>query len=747
MGGMCLGSLVLPRVIGTRSHPLRVFACLEGAIGVFGVVLWHFLPSAASAYVALGNEQLVARVVFAAVCLLPPTMAMGATLPAIARAVDTTPSGVSWIGLFYSSNLIGAVAGTLVAGFYLLRVFDAAVATYAAAALNVLVATIAWGVARRSPALAAPATVQPELTRTRRSALVYIAIAGSGLTALSAEVLWTRLLALSFGATVYTFSLILAAFLIGLGAGSALGGFLDRQPGFRARVALAWAQMLLPIAMAWGAFVLTQVIPFWPITEAVRAEPVLTFQLDFLRALLVVLPAALLWGASVPLALASVAIPGVDSGRLVAGIYAANTVGAIAGALGTSLLLAGWLGTQHAQQLLMVCALVSGLIALRSVDGAGGMAPWVAVAAGAGLLLSVQPVPGALIAYGRLSAERSGIAAGTADAILYTGEGLHEFVAVSRGPADSLIYHAGGKAQASTVVQDMRLQVLLAHLSHLVARRPANVLVVGCGAGVTAGALSTGPGVERLTIAEIEPLVPRVASEYFATYNYGVIGNPRVSVRIDDGRHVLATTNETFDVITTDVLDPWVKGVASLYTREFFELAKRRLRPGGVVTQFVQLYQSSTDVVKSEIATFVEAFPDAIVWSNPQQGQGYDLVLLGQVEPTRIDVDQLQTRLESPAYAAVAESLKSVGIQSAVDLLSTYAGSGRDLEPWLRDADINRDRDLRLQYLAGLGLNRDERGPIYLEMQAYTKFPADLFTGSLATLESLKAAIERSLPK
>ena len=245
-----------------------------------------------------------------------------------------------------------------------------------------------------------------------------------------------------------------------------------------------------------------------------------------------------------------------------------------------------------------------------------------------------------------------------------------------------------------------------------------------------------------MTIAEIESLAPAVASTYFGDYNYRVIENPKVTVRIDDGRHVLWTSHESFDVITTDLIDPWVKGVAALFTREFFEAAKRHLRPGGVVTQFVQLYQSTEDVVKSEIGTFVETFPNTIIWGNPNKGQGYDLVLMGQVEPIRIDVDELQARLDSAPYAQVAESLRAIGISSAVQLLSTYAGSGADLTPWLRDAMINRDRNLRLQYLAGMGVGFDESVPIYRAMLQHARFPDDLITGSADSMQKLRQAIE-----
>ena len=183
------------------------------------------------------------------------------------------------------------------------------------------------------------------------------------------------------------------------------------------------------------------------------------------------------------------------------------------------------------------------------------------------------------------------------------------------------------------------------------------MLVIGCGAGVTAGAVSVDNHVNNLTIAEIEPLVPRVVSEYFGEHNFNVVQNPKTHVTIDDARHYLLTTHEKFDAITSDPLDPWVKGAATLYTREFFELAKQHLNPGGTVTLFVQLYESSPEAVKSEIGTFFEAFPNGIIWGNTHQGKGYDTVLLGQVEPTHFDVDEMQAKLDRPEYAAVKKSL------------------------------------------------------------------------------------------
>jgi spermidine synthase len=571
----------------------------------------------------------------------------------------------------------------------------------------------------------------------------------SGFTALSAQVLWTRLLSLLFGATVYTFALILAVFLFGLGIGSSIGSALSRGGG-NARVALGWCQMLLAGALAWAGYMLTESLPYWPINPSISADPWFNFQLDIVRCLWVVLPGAILWGASFPLALAAIAERGQDPGRLVGGVYAANTLGAIVGSLGAGLVMVIYLGTQQAQMVLIVVSAIAGLIMLAPVaagEGAKGRLQWAGTIAlvlatfGAGLLArNVPEVPGLLIAYGRYMATW----VPTAPTIIYKGEGLNAFVAVSETSYGVRNYHNAGKVQASSEPQDMRLQRMLGHLTHLVPASPKRALVIGCGAGVTAGAVAIGPDVEHVTIAEIEPLVPAVVSTYFAQHNYDVVNNPKVQIHIDDARHFLLTTDETFDAITSDPLDPWVKGAATLYTREFFELVKSRLNPGGIVTLFVQLYESNTEAVKSEIGTFMEAFPNGVVWGNTNNGVGYDLVVMGTVEPLTIDLDAMQAKLDDPRFAQIAQSFREIGIHSAVDLFSTYAGSARDLAPWLKDAAINRDRNLRLQYLAGMGLNLYESGPIYAQMLAHARYPEGLFTGSPDHLQALRDAMSRA---
>src|SRR5204862_7800152 len=233
-----------------------------------------------------------------------------------------------------------------------------------------------------------------------------------------------------------------------------------------------------------------------------------------------------------------------------------------------------------------------------------------------------------LVAYGRYAATRIG----QAD-IIYVGEGLNATVAVSELSNGVRNYHNACKVQASSEPQDMRLQRMLGHLTTLIPKQTKKVLVIGCGAGVTAGAVSIDPALEHETIAEIEPLVPHAVDGYFSEHNFNVVKNPKVHIRIDDARHFVETTSEKFDAITSDPLDPWVKGAAMLYTQEYFAMAKQHLNPGGVYTLFVQLYESNTEAAKSEIATFLEAFPNGVVWGNTNEGKGYDLVLMGQAEP------------------------------------------------------------------------------------------------------------------
>jgi spermidine synthase len=761
MGGMGLGSLVYLRWRGRFGHPLRIYAALELLIAVFALLVLHVLPWAGNLYSSVGSGGfggILLRGLFCAIFLLPPTMAMGATLPAAAGWLRSTPEGVSRAGFYYATNIAGGVIGCLVAGLYLLRVYDIYTATYVGVALNLVVAGVAWAVSRVTPGVPAEIAAEPPAPVVKSAGFfrspntpVYLAIAISGASALGSQVIWTRNLALLLGGTVYTFALILGSVLLGLGIGSSFGASAARNVRDPRR-ALAIIQVLAIVGLGWAAWMISHNLPYWPINPGNAPTPWHMIQVDFLRSFLVVLPAALCWGASFPLAVAAVADGRGNSSAAVARVYAANTAGAIIGALAASLILIAWLGTQQSQRLLMLLTLASVLVlllrpAMEAVSTAASRTRAGVMAVVAVLVLiatgsMVQPLPGVLVGYGRwavtwLQAQGEWI---------FVGEGMHASLAVSRRTDGTQQYHNAGKVQASSQYDDMRLQRMLGHLTTLLSKDPRNVLVIGCGAGVTAGAVSVSPAVQTQTIVEIESLVPKVVSQFFAEENHHVIDNPKVTVRIDDARHFLLTTDQKFDAITADPFDTWVKGAATLNTAEFYEEMKRHLNPGAVVTAWLPFYETTVPAIKSELATFMAAFPYTMIFGNTAGGQGYDGVLMGSMEPFEIDITELQARLESPEYAPVLKSLTDVGYGSVSQLLGTFAATGEQLKEWLAGAQINRDRNLRLQYLAGLGINNYEQAGIYSEILQQGAWPEGMFTGELSQLSVLRSEIRAGRP-
>jgi spermidine synthase len=791
MGGMCLGSLALPRLVSTARHPLRVYAALEAGIAILGVALVHVMPLIERLYTVTAGgfmPSLVLRSLLAATCLLPPTVLMGATLPAVARWVQSTPRGVSWLGLFYGGNTIGAVVGCLLAGFYLLPRYDMATAVYTAAAINLTVAGLSLAlstITRYRPSV--PGDIEspdgkPPSSETRgrtRRRMVYVAIAVSGLTGLGAEVVWTRQLSLSLGATVYTFSIILAVFLLGLGLGSGLGSLIARSSQ-RPAFALGVCQWLQAVSIAWASYMISEAMPYWPINPALALTPWSNFQLDIIRCACAVMPGAIVWGASFPLALGSVASKEQDPGRLVGSLFSANTLGAIVGAIAFSILVIPTLGTQAAQRILIGLCTASALVAWLTLFGRGrpllpsrsdarrsmlGLAAALALAVGLAIVLarSVAPPSCLSVAFGRNSATNmSQMAPGVVPekttpgeygkfdrTCSFVGEGANVSVAVTKTRSGWRYFHGAGKVQASSDPQDMRLQRMLGHLAALThkTRNPESVLVVALGAGVTAGSFVPYDSVKKIVICDIEPLVPRQVAPRFAKENYDVVSDPRTRIVLDDGRHFMRTTHEKFDVITSDPIDPWVKGCAALNTVEYYRMCRDRLNPGGVMALWMPLYESSLDAAKSLIATFFQVFPNGILWSNDTGGAGYDVVLFGSLDPLRIDVDELQGWLE--VHPNVKSSLLEAGFGAvaghdvALDLLSTYAGRASDLRDWTQGAQLNTDRNLRLQYLAGMGLNASQATLILRDVLGYYRFPRDIFVGSPEQVEKLRSTLVR----
>jgi spermidine synthase len=749
MGGLCIGSVGLSR-LNPRQHPLRIYAWLEFGVALTAILVLFALPLIQRAYIAGASHGLpgmLLRGAISAVCLLPPTILMGASLPAAARWIKSTARGASWWGLLYGVNTAGAVFGCLMAGFWLLRLYNVSIATYVAAAINVSVGAIGLLLAARTPA----DSELPEEAESMPAAgapglwTIYVTIALSGASALGAEVIWTRLMGYLLGATVYVFSIILAVFLIGLAAGSTVGSSLARTfsgPG-RARLALGWCQILQILAIAWSAYMIADSLPYWPVNPLISSSPWFNFQIDMVRCLWAVLPPALLWGASFPLALAAVATPGKDPGRLVGAVYAANTLGAIVGALGMSIVLVPGIGTRLSQCVLLYLAAAGACFALaphvrqsRSKTAAVSLA--IAVVLAVVLASKVDPIPGDVIAFGRKIMTSAGSAH-----ILYTKEGINSSVAISQWSDGAMQIDVNGHVEATNEPYDMRLQRMVGHLPGILHPNPRSVLGIGFGAGVSAGTFTRYPTIEKITICEIEPVIPPTSTRFFAREDYDVMHNPRTHIVFDDARHYLLTTTDKFDIIASDPLDVFVKGTAALYSKEYFESVKQHLNPGGIFTLYVPLYETDMRTIKSELATFFEAFPYGTIWFNNIDGQGYDTVFMGHLEPARIDLDEIQARLSRPEYAPVVESLREIEVASPLDLMTSYAGQKSDFAEWLRGAEINRDNNLKLQYLAGWGINSDMANQIYREMVKYRRPPQNLFAGSPPMVQMLLASFGR----
>ena len=750
MGGLCIGSIGFPRLRLAGRNPLLVYAALELGIGLCGILVLIAFPFIDRIYIAgvgHGLPGMLLRALIAMFCMLPPTVLMGASLPAIVRWVEHTRREASWWGLLYGGNTLGAVFGCLLAGFYLLRLYNVAIATYVAAAINIFVAAISYALAVQTrvgtvaPASTEsnPATEDVEIPADTSGLqwTIYVAIAMSGACALGAEVVWTRLMGMMLGATVYVFSIILAVFLIGLALGSAGASWLLRY--VKPRLALGWCQILLALGIAWTAYAITSLLPHW--SALVDTTPWRTLELDLARCLVAILTPAILWGASFPFAFAAAARSQKDSGRLVGGIYAANTLGAIVGALVVSLALIPWIGTQQSQRVLLLLSAAGAVVILapyawkkRSALIAAGLAVSLTIA---GLLAwKIRRIPGEVIAYGR----RVAPALGTSN-ILYTAEGRNSSVAISIGQDGSLEIDVNGHVEATTEPYDMKLQRMVGHLPALLHPDPKSVLGIGFGAGVSAGTFTRYPGIQHITICEIEPVIPPTSTRYFGKENYTVMHDPRTHIVYDDARHYVLTTQEKFDIIASDPLDVFVKGTAALYSKEYFDEVKKHLNPGGMFTLYVPLYETDLPTIKSELATFFETFPNGTIWANTRLGEGYDMVFMGQADPLKINLDELHQRLGRSDYARVAESLRDIGVYSPIDLLATYAGRKSDLDPWIQGAELNRDRDLRLQYLAGWGINSHLEGELYRQIMSYVHPPSDLFVGSPQLMQSLMGAL------
>jgi spermidine synthase len=689
MGGLGLGAWLLGRYADRHRKPAALYGWLEIAIGVFGILspavlsLAHAVYLGAAGSMALGGPTSMAlRFLLAALVLLVPTTLMGGTLPAMTRAFmgDERDRLKASLSRLYSLNTLGAVVGTALAGFVLIEHVGIRASLWGTAAVNLTLGMTALALAERSePDAPPPIAAGPRRIDTVRTvALVLLAV--TAFASLLDEIAWTRVLVMLVGASSYAFSLVLLVFLLGIGIGSALVARRGAsRPATTADAALAQG-----ITGAGAALLLVffNVLPLYIITVFQYAGFNATTRLLLLG--LAVGAAVLIptvgMGLSFPI-LTDLAAPrdaarGADVGRA----YALNTLGSIAGAVLTGFVFVVALGSKTTLRLGLVingvAALTLAVLAARGVrEGSAEHGALRGRVLAAGLLASFTlgiaiGAPGwdtRLIDLAPTIYARQAMDASTRRAFfahrgqrqLAFREGWNATVSVWEG-LNGRTLRVNGKVDASDG-PDMNTQIVLG-LAPVAARPNAtSALVIGFGSGVTTRVLADVPGMERVRVVEIEPAVLAMRN-WFAGVNDSVLERRTVVAVVEDARSALQLRRDRFDVIVSEPSNPWVAGVATLYTPEFFRIVRSRLTPGGVFGQWVQMYQLPLSVVAGVVRNLRAVFPHVEVWFSST----LDLIVLASDQPLHYDRAWLE-RVVAPTTGVGALSREWLGIDSAGD--------------------------------------------------------------------------------
>ncbi len=740
MGGLALGAFVAGRSIGRRtSRPLAVYGWLEVGIGLYALAVpWLFsrlTPLYQRIWDAGASESFLvlslAKALGIGCVLLIPTMLMGASLPVLARQVADDPDRIGGrVGTLYAVNTFGAIVGVFVAGFVAIPGLGMRATLLSTACANLVLGVAAIALASRAPlpARATPAAADKD-ERGRidgRLRIVLLVLGASGFVALVLEVAWTRVLALVMGSSVYAFSLMLLAFLAGLAAGGAFfSAWLRRRPA--ARPARLLASLLAAAGLcAWGTAFVFGSLPrmFAEVYFAYEPGPNGWFTVQLLLGLLVMFPATFALGGVFPAAIQLYArdLDGVS--RSVGTVYASNTAGTIAGAALAGFVLLPYLGVLNTvlagAALELVLAVVVGLTfaAAKTRARVGrilavcalGLVAVILTPAGASLTKLARPrwdlrVMNSGVYMNLFDLEDDRSWAGFSrlvqenNEVVFAAEGYTASVFVADQPSFQNRYlSVNGKIEASTTA-DLETQIMCAHLPLLFHGAPKDVLVVGLASGITVGSVATHR-VDTIRVVEVEAqMVP--AARLFAETNNHVLDDPRVAISINDARNELQFSPRTYDVIVSEPSNPWMTVAANLFTEDFFRMARTRLRPGGVFSQWIQTYYLPPEDLRSIIAAFRAAFPQVMLFETLE---GLDLVLLGTEDPLAIDLERFGRDTEE---LIVAMDLARVGLNDPVAILGLFRLGPAEIDRLIVGAARNTDDNARVEFSAPrtLGLN------------------------------------------
>lgn len=714
MGGLAAGSAYLGRWSESRARPVALYGWIELVIAVAGAMSLVGLAAVRTLYLAAYDSVagsapalLALRFAGAAVVLLAPTFLMGGTLPILVRGLTRSSSELgARVSRLYWVNTAGAVAGTLAAGFLLLPLLGLRLTVATAVALNTVAGLIALSLDRLMPAtLPPPAPAAEQHSSDSPSGFLIAGFAVVGATAIVYEVGWTRLLAITLGSSTYAFTLMLATFLAGIVLGSLLFERWSARGGEPTLATFAHTQTLT--ALAATAFLiffqkLPEIVP--PILRATGESFAGLILAQFVTSAAAMLPAAVVFGFNFPVVTVLIAGRPETSGRYAAAVgkaYAANTLGAIAGAVSAGFWLVPRMGAFRTVALAAAANLVlAAVLHLRRPESSGRrrfvlVVPAVLLVVVLGGAFSGAFYNRALAMFGTVLYwdyynTRMTLAemAGTTD-VVFAEDGLNASVAVVR-TEDYVALRTNGKVDASN--NDLLTQLLSGHLGAVFHPAPKRVLVIGFGSGMTVSAVARHAEVERIDCVEIEPGVIH-ASAHLERLHRGVLRDPRLRIVLDDARNFLLTTRETYDLIISEPSNPWIAGVASLFTDEYYREARARLRPGGLFVQWVQAYALFPADLRMIFATFLPHFPQVTLW----RAESPDLLLLGQTEVQPLRLDRLHALWTNQG---IREDFGDLHVQEPEGLLAYHLLDDADLRRLARGAPRNTDNHTRLEYSA-----------------------------------------------
>ncbi|MBN2287942.1 MAG: fused MFS/spermidine synthase [Candidatus Glassbacteria bacterium] len=694
MGGLALGSFLFGRAADRSARPLRMYVLLETGIAVSALLVSAvFLPVLDSTYVFLhraglssGTALFLVRLVLGMGILLVPTVLMGGTLPVMGRFLVRAPAEVgSVMGRLYGLNTLGAVAGSFAAGFWLIASYGEAATVYIAAACNLAVGIGAYvllrhlGARRAAPAEepAAAAGPEPETRDTRTARAVLAIYAAAGFASMAYEVLWTRALIYFVGLSVHAFTIILISFLLGLALGSlAVTRLVDRWQ--KPLLVLGLLQWLIAAAALAG-------IPLMGKLPSVYQELNLLLGANTYNQISVVKLILCLLVLGVPTLAMGAVFPLVNrlyvrtrqglAGR-VGALYAAGTAGTIIGSLfaGFVLLPAAGIAVSIVAVASVNCLVGAAAFALRDKPPAARLWPAAAclgsLAAGA-LALGAGGALGPVVGY---SLKNSG------KQVLYCRETTEASLAVLKNNTGDRELNINGESTAYTGFEDIVIHKFLAHLPLLLHRDPSSILVVGFGFGSTVYSASRY-GLKDLECVELVPEEVKTAP-YFLPENHGILDSGLVRMVFDDGRNHILTTGSGYDVISFNAIHPKLSPM--LYTYDFYRLCARVLNPGGTICAWLPTNGFSLYEFKVLLRTFQEVFPHSSLWYNNPA----NLILLGSIDPLRIDYPELRDRISAPE---ISRDLHEVRLEDPLALLACFmTGEGR-LRELTADVPLNTD--------------------------------------------------------